>query len=755
MVGSKRTASYVFFCRKMSSVKSTSSSASIPELIRDHMDATHTISEKVYGQSSILECLQAKVDELLKYKEQFIALESQLKIAQETNKLQSAEFAFQRSQLQEEIDQLKSKEKELVEQLSKREQEIIAKHKYDVDVKIEESNAIKAKYEKWKARCKALKADLQKAENGNSCLIEENKAKEKQLQTLHEQVQELEEEVRVAGQSTIQDDAMKDELMKVKEENSLLNTRIEEMQKEIENERDKTRQYEDELSDNSKIQQKNDELTAEKEALETKLKKANAKLIKQQVQLQNLTNEKSNLELSSHENQSILEQERAELKAKARTLAKQLEKMQGVEDIVKKQKDTLYHVELERDKIADLLGVEAGRITDNWTAMGKKVEEMLNEMERLRNIETENEKLQRRLNAALENSRKKPSATQNTTGTSEYTTMLEYDLKQARMDLERQTHMIDMLKRQQRFGDLIEQINAKYSKQIADLHSCICESDNRSAKPLILAIVFARRFLNIHAFQYSQDAESLQAFIGSEKLSMESRISEIRKRFVSLTQDLVLTKQSLVETSGNLANTVEERDIAQLSLRANSDEMKLNQKKMGYVKKRMEDLQEELSSLVSPENYTEMCKRLDSVQNQCKTYETQLKQMQFEIEKRTEIERDMASEIEELKATSEQRIETVTELRTECEKKEEELESMKALVREKTKEVLQLERLVKKHQERESSAACRLNCLAVENQALQQNRFVFPHQDITKPSAPDHDAGTFPTISVNPAFLGA
>ena len=61
-------------------------------------------------------------------KEQVIQLESTLKMVRESLELQAAEFAFQRSQLQEEIDQLKSKEKELVEQLSKREQEIIEKH---------------------------------------------------------------------------------------------------------------------------------------------------------------------------------------------------------------------------------------------------------------------------------------------------------------------------------------------------------------------------------------------------------------------------------------------------------------------------------------------------------------------------------------------------------------------------------------------------------------------------------------------------
>lgn len=726
----------------MSSVKSTSSSSSIPELIRDHMQQTHVISEKGYDQSSIMECLQSKVDELLKYKEQFIALESQLKIAQETNKLQSAEFAFQQSQLQEEIDQLKAREKDLVDQISKREQEMIAKQKYDVDVKLEESNAVKAKYEKWKSRGKALKSDLKKAEDEKGSLIETNASQQEQIQSLEKKVQALEQEAQEVTQVSAHDE----ELQKAKNENAELASKIEEMEKQVEKEKNRAQRYKEELQDNSEFQQKNEQLEMEKQELENQLKKANAKLIKQQVQLQNLANEKSQVELSSHENQSMLEQERADLKAKTRMLAKQLEKMQGIEEVMKNQKDALYHVELERDKIADLLGVDAGRITDQWTTMNRKIEEMMSDLERLRRVETENEKLQRRLNAALEDSRKKTSNVQNLAGNGEYTAMLEYDLKQARMELERHSNKMQQLRLQQKFGDLIEQINSNISRQITDLYSSICGTNNSSAKPLILAIIFARRFLNIHAFEVSQDAESLQAFSGRENLSIEAQVNEIRKQFVTLTQDLVVTKQSLVDTNASLANTTEERDIAQLSLRANSDEMKLNTKKMSYVKQRMEELQDELSSLVSPENYTDMCRRLDSVQNQCKAYESQVKQLQFEIDKRTSLERSMASEIETLKATTEQRTELADELRAKCDQKDEEIESMKALVRDKTKEVLQLERLVKRHQDRESSAAVRLNCLAVENQALQQNKLIFTDTDKADPG--------FPAVTVNPAFLG-
>ena len=727
----------------MSSVKSASSSSSIPELIRDHMQQTHVISEKGYDQSSILECLQSKVDELLKYKEQFIALESQLKIAQETNKLQSAEFAFRQSQLQEEIDQMKAREKDLAEQISKREQEIIAKQKYDVDVKLEESNAVKAKYEKWKSRGKALKSDLKKAEDEKGSLMETNASQQEQIESLEKKVQVLEQEVKEATQVSAHDDQAREELQKARDE---LASKIEEMEKKVEKEKSRAQRYKEELQENSEFHQKTEQLEMEKQELENQLKKANAKLIKQQVQLRNLANEKSQVELSSHENQSMLEQERADLKAKTRMLAKQLEKMQGIEEVMKSQKDALYHVELERDKIADLLGVDAGRITDQWTTMNKKIEEMISDIERLRRVETENEKLQRRLNAALEDSRKKTSNVQNLAGNGEYTAMLEYDLKQARMELERHSSKMQQLRLQQKFSDLIEQINSNISRQITDLHSSICGTNNSSAKPLILAIIFARRFLNIHAFEVSQDAESLQAFSGRENLSIEAQVNEIRKHFVTLTQDLVVTKQSLVDTNTNLANTTEERDIAQLSLRANSDEMKLNTKKMSYVKQRMEELQDELSSLVSPENYTDMCRRLDSVQNQCKAYETQVKQLQFEIDKRTSLERSMASEIETLKATTEQRTELAEELRAKCYEKDEEIESMKALVRDKTKEVLQLERLVKRHQDRESSTSVRLNCLAVENQALQQNKLIFTDTDKADPG--------FPAVTVNPAFLG-
>ena len=123
--------------------------------VEKQLASTHSISQKGMDQSSILECLQKKVSELLKYKEKSIAIETQLKIAQETLNLQAAEFAFEREEYENEIESLKKRSKMVPPEEAAR--------RFDVEVRLKQaeskSEQFQSKYGKWKEKAKTLRQE--------------------------------------------------------------------------------------------------------------------------------------------------------------------------------------------------------------------------------------------------------------------------------------------------------------------------------------------------------------------------------------------------------------------------------------------------------------------------------------------------------------------------------------------------------------------------------------------------------------------
>jgi cell shape-determining protein MreC len=112
---------------------------------------------------------------------------------------------------------------------------------------------------------------------------------------------------------------------------------------------------------------------------------------------------------------------------------------------VGQQRTLREHVENEYDTLADLLGIQSENFGDKWTAMNQKVETMLSEMGQIDDLKSENEKLQKRLNFALEESRnKQPSVASQEN--SDQPSKLEANLKQARNELEETKKIIAALR---------------------------------------------------------------------------------------------------------------------------------------------------------------------------------------------------------------------------------------------------------------------------------------------------------------------
>ncbi|OHT15647.1 hypothetical protein TRFO_42422 [Tritrichomonas foetus] len=89
-----------------------------PEL-SEHLAAVKEIAIDGYEHSSIMGTLENKVGEVTKLKEENLSLNTQIKIMNESLKLMEAEFAFQRSEYEQEIEMYKTNEENLKKSLLK------------------------------------------------------------------------------------------------------------------------------------------------------------------------------------------------------------------------------------------------------------------------------------------------------------------------------------------------------------------------------------------------------------------------------------------------------------------------------------------------------------------------------------------------------------------------------------------------------------------------------------------------------------
>lgn len=243
-----------------------SASSSSSESIRDQIPVVHEIASSNTGYETVLESMQQKVDELRQFKEETYALRSQLQIVKETSTLQTAEFAFQKEQMEEEINNLKTINQQLSAKLEDEAKKTAREFSYEVKVKLESEKAKTIQQmeraAKWKARAKnaadqiqILQAKLHECENA---LAESNKnfQSEKDSRTKAEK----------AHEKATQD------LASLKGEIQNLNTQNDDKQRQI---NELNRKLDECASRRQRESAKNKDLEQENEALKNELDRAN------------------------------------------------------------------------------------------------------------------------------------------------------------------------------------------------------------------------------------------------------------------------------------------------------------------------------------------------------------------------------------------------------------------------------------------------------------------------------------------------
>jgi chromosome segregation ATPase len=421
--------------------------------------------------------------------------------------------------------------------------------------------------------------------------------------------------------------------------------------------------------------------------------------------------------------------------------------MKAIEEEYMKLKPLLEQVELMRDNVADIVGVEPKDLGGDWSEITSKLESLTSESEALSDVRTDNEKLTRRLEAALADIRDRQSSPQQ--ANADYEKMLAQDLMRARNELEAKTKSVaSFAERQHILRGLVEQFSTTV-KDLCDLHSVICHKDKTSMRPAILAVICVRRFRR--RFHADFDPLALLVFAGKAAHSPPEQLNEIRHEFAQLTQDLMVAKQTGLDLRKQLSTVLEERDIAHITLRSNGKEVKITRKKMDVIQARMKELQTELTSLVSPESFDQACQRLDLALAEITHLESKLSVLEMDAEKHAVDEKDMSQTIDFLRATADRNAAVAGEARDELAHKEEEIDELKALLREKTREVLHRERTIQRQEDIESTNTSVISCLSVENQGLRPQNRAGSGVDTGRWKS---DTGFSPSASINPAFLG-
>jgi chromosome segregation ATPase len=586
-------------------------------------------------------------------REQVIMLESQLKIAKETGGLQDAEFAFQKSEYQAEIEHLQNREQELLQEISRLQAEKVTSQNVNVDVQVGTVHT-----EQSDGRILDLQNQMQILTKENLALKAENESLKGQLQKARTDSAGKTEDLEARNADFERQHG--DVLKELSDANATI----------------KTLRHELKTLTNAQA--------TEQAAYEAKLGRAQSKIEKQKARLQELHDDQASLASASEEAAShlkLVESRFGEIRAQAKVLRKELrateERLRAAEQLLAQQKEMLAAAETAHENLCDSLGIESEDTEAQWGQIAEKVAALVSENEGLQEIRIEKEKLQKRLAAALEDRRVKMD-TANGSESGSGKPRIARDLAQIKTELEHKTKLIIGLVFRRKITRLLDEFMVSVSRQIFDLHRSVCGLNDAPLRPIVLVVIFATR---VRASRPGDTSfRSLELFAGRTINSPTMRLKAIGEKFTELTQQLLIAKQNVVELSANMANVIEERDIAQLSLRSNSREVKIYRKKIAITQNRMNELQIELSALVSPEIYNEVSLALEKMRTRVGELEAKIETLQYEIETRNVLERSLRADNEQLEATTENHEEAIQEMRNQLAVRAEEVEELKALV---------------------------------------------------------------------------
>lgn len=726
--------------------------------VQNSLKNTQSIKKQAYDRSTIIDCMEQKIKDLQEAKERIIYLETQLKMAKENFDLQKAEFSFQRSELEAEIETLKSIDQQNKIALSRHASQLQANCSVDIQLEKEKAQAIQQKYLKWKKRArdlqsekKNLKSVLKQYDNENSKLKGENIELQGHIDL---QNKTLDEE-RLASYSLSSEtenysrklQKAENKISKLMENNRYLVGQIQNLTSENQTLKDQIpslknelkslkKQYKEEIESS---QQRFKAISAEKAEIESQLMQTKIDLTKRNMEIEDISQEKIDIDSSNTEfttKITDLDKENQKLKLNNQSLQAKINRHQETIEQYKSIQPSLINCETEMTTLCDIIGIDPESVDKPWQNLQNSIKELVSIRNSYQKIKEQNSILQKRVSRLqLENkqeSQVKPLTT-NSPEKDEYYENITKSMNQIKKENDILNSKVDFYRNKCTISENIVQMHNKLVNQIVDLHSAMFDSDNQSLRPLILCIIFAQRFIKIKSFLKSaNDAQSLHVFQPRVQVGAEGKLSDISEKVASLSQDLVSAKTKISEFTIKHQQVSEVKENSEFELRNAKDQLALTTKKLEYLKNRLYELQEDMSVLISPEVYQETCNKITDIEAENNQLKKTIRDHGKEIHKHEIFEKSLQDQIEKIKVEKKQLRSNMKEMKAQFEEKERDFEAMKMMIREKNKELLSLERTVTRHTNQKKTDTASINALAAENQGMLQNIDILDDENLNK-----------------------
>lgn len=745
------------------------------DFLKEHLALSHSIKEKGYDQNTVLECLQNKVNELLKFQEEAVSLKAELKITTERCNLQAAEFSFVKDELQQEIDHLRENETKLRMALAKAQSEKSNAVNYiDVEARInQESSEIRKLSEKInrsKTKKSQLKQENQSLRDKLSSLTlqfdelrSENTGLKGEISQISENLSQERESSRITNDDhnkTLESSKMlSDQVSTLQFKNNELQQKISKLQQALDTQEKQYKTlkstYRQKESENSTqtddFRRQISELKRENADLEMRLKQSNLDFEREKQRAIDLSqtqeiSDKSKQDAASTIN--ALQFENQELKSKTLIQERQLKNYEENKIALKEKEMLLDHIELERKALANSLSTEPDPIEGPWTNLHDRVAEAVHGQNLTKSVTDQNEKLKARLKAALDQSATSEKALkqkQQEEEEDQYVSALKSSLDGAQKRINNLDEKIAAMEFQRKFATSIEISNSKLMKEIAKLHLSL-HPELTHIRALVLAVIMMNRISKMKVSNSYRDENALSLFRGRQIYSPMCMVEEIRKSFRLLTQDLVDCKSNLVQALKDREKLTTENQTLTVQVNTYKDENKIEKKRTKFLKKRMIEMQQELSLLVPSEEYQDACKAVQTLQEKliaAKQQHSQYLEQISEIKKQLDI---MRTDKETVDGKLSQSVSLYNEIRIQLKQSIKEIETLHILLEEKNKEILALERVVQRQKSLEKTASA-----AFANLKLGEEDQIQFEEKIETATLANQEPSF--SLAINPAFL--
>lgn len=630
-----------------------STSAFDTDELNKMMSEAHDIANHGKDQTKLLSNFQNKVKELLYYRQESINLKAQLQISDESRKMMEAEFAFQKSQLESEIERKNQTEKELREALVKKEKEFLSQTKhYDVNALV----TVQEKYKKWKNAAEELaqqNEELKQQSQAISSELQNEKSKINQLKQLNSNLQN-----QLNDRPTV-------------EQVDDLNKQIQHLQKKIE-----------------RRNQAISDLKSENESLK---------------QLNNYSDEYNpNSQLPDSNN------EIERLKMKLDRTMKQLDKLKKTEQNNLFLKEIVEHYDAERQVLNDIMETEDTDPSQEWTNLREKARQgiaAIAKLDETTSLLTSAEKRMAEQNHTIEEIKKLHK--QIAENESKLASFNELSQKLSKVLNEYNAYKIETEKihnyaEQQKirclYAKTISENQQKLIESISNLYYAITGKKEVFLRPLALAVIFFTRWLRLFRNPPSTDqlydSTSLVSFTSIPSHSIDIKLDTIRDVFVSLSNELLTTKSALQKAYSKANKYKQHLYEISGSFEANNVEIQNLQKMCQVYKDTIAGLNEKMTRYVSPKKFEKLLSHFTEMELEIDKLNKENSNLKSTNDQKNETIKKFNKEISSFDLTHQNVLKEKGEIEEELEKSKSEIAILKAKLNDRTKELLALERLV-------------------------------------------------------------